>query len=249
MLTVENLGKAYAGGREVLREVGFSLAGDETLAVVGPSGCGKSTLLYMLCGLTRPGTGRVVLDGEPVRTPGGRVAIILQDYGLLPWKTVLDNVALGLKVQGVPRRERNERAKTLLAGMGLAGRERDYPSCLSGGEQQRVAIARAYALEPRLLLMDEPFSSLDALTREKLQATLLESWRRAPVPYVLVTHSVEEAAFLGRRILVLAGDPATVRASFENPGFGEPGWRDDPGFHALVRRVRASMEEHWEDRA
>ena len=223
----------------------FHLGRDETLAVVGPSGCGKTTLLYLLCGLAKPDSGTVRADSSLVARPRPDVAIILQDYGLLPWKTVLDNVALGLKIQGRGRRERNAAARALLAEMGLAGRDNDYPANLSGGEQQRVAIARARATRPKLLLMDEPFSSLDAITREAVQLMLLDTWRATGLPYVLVTHSVEEAVFLGRRIVVLAGSPATLAVRFDNPGFGDPAYRDTQDYFALVREVRRAMERFW----
>ncbi len=223
----------------------FSLATDETLAVVGPSGCGKTTLLYMLCGLEQPDAGQVFLDGKPVLKPGRDTAIILQDYGLLPWRTALDNVALGLKIQGVGPAERRKQAAEWLARIGLAGREQAYPSCLSGGEKQRVAIARALVCRPRLLLMDEPFSSLDAITREKLQNDLLAAWRETRVPYVLVTHSVDEAAFLARRIMVLAGCPARVKAEFANPECGTREYRNSETFHAMTRKLREAMGELW----
>ncbi len=245
MLEVRNLEKAYASGRKVLEDVSFSLAPEETVSIVGPSGCGKSTLLYMLCGLVAPDAGEVLLEGQKVQRPSRDIAIILQDFGLLPWKTVAENVALGLKLQGVGKHERLQVASRILFELGLAGREQDYPFCLSGGEQQRVAIARAYALAPRLLLLDEPFSSLDALTREKLQDTLRTSWRARRMPYVLVTHSVEEAICLGRTVLLLAGSPARVCARFDNPGFGKPDLRDSPEFYGLLRQVRKAMEEHW----
>ena len=252
MLTVRSLCKSYPGGREVLQRVSFSLGRDETLAVIGPSGCGKTTLLYLLCGMARPTPcpggapdSPVLMEGRPVTRPLSEIAIILQDYGLLPWKTALKNAALGLKVKGVARGQRHAAAREMLARVGLAGRERDFPASLSGGEQQRVAIARAYVQKPKLLLMDEPFSSLDALTREKLQHTLLNLREAERIPYVLVTHSVEEAVFLGRRILILAGSPAEARAVFENPGFGKAGYRDAPEFYALVREIRKSMEHNW----
>lgn len=245
MLDVRHVSKSYAGGRKVLEDIDFRLAPGETLSIVGPSGCGKTTLLYMLCGLLAPDQGSVWLQGREVTRPGRDIAIILQDFGLLPWKSVAENVALGLKLQGVGKRERLESAGKLLAEMGLAGRERDYPSCLSGGEQQRVAIARAYAMAPKLLLMDEPFSSLDALTREKLQETLRVTWSVRRTPYVLVTHSVEEAICLGRVVLLLAGSPARVCARFENEHFGQQDLRDSPEFYALLRRVRKAMEHYW----
>ena len=245
MLRVSSLGKTYPGGREVLRDIDFTLGAHETLAVVGPSGCGKSTLLYMLCGLTVPDTGRVLLDGRTIQKPGHDIAIILQQYGLHPWKTVLDNVALGLKIQGVGKTERNKRARKLLDDMGLLDREKDFPRRLSGGEQQRVAIARAYASSPRLLLMDEPFSALDAMTREKLQAQLIRDRMKSPLPYVLVTHSIEEAAYLGRTILLLAGTPATIRARYDNPGFGDPDFRETDLYFSLVRDIRRGMGNYF----
>lgn len=240
MLEARNLTKTYSG-RTVLDAVSLSVGKDETLAVVGPSGCGKSTLLYMLCGLTPPDGGAIALGGSAIHGPSRDIAIILQDYGLLPWKTVLDNVGLGLRIQGTGKADRDAAARAVLTDMGLAGREHDYPSQLSGGEQQRVAIARALAVRPKLLLMDEPFSSLDFITREKLQAALLDAWRISGAPYVLVTHSVEEAVFLGRRIVVMGGEPARITACVDNPDFGCEGHRDAPAFHDTARAVRAAL--------
>lgn len=246
MLAVDSLSKTHPGAdRPVLDGVSFQLGPEDTLAVIGPSGCGKSSLLYLLCGLSAPDSGTVTLDGSAVRRPTTDIAIILQDYGLFPWKTALQNVALGLKLRGVPRSHREAEGRTLLGRMGLQGRENSYPGELSGGEQQRVAIARAYALEPRVLLMDEPFSSLDAITREKLQGKLLESWREQRVPFVLVTHSVEEAAFLGRRIMVLAGRPARVERVIENPSAGDVAYRDSSEYFDRVREIRKTMEALW----
>jgi NitT/TauT family transport system ATP-binding protein len=244
MLRAENLAKSY-GAECVLDSVSFALAGEETLAVVGPSGCGKTSLLYILSGLVRPDSGTVLLDGAPISGPTPDISIILQDYGLLPWRTVADNVALGLKVQGVPRAERLARAQAQLAELGIAGRGQDFPATLSGGEQQRVAIARAFVSRPRLMLLDEPFSSLDALTRERLQRTLLDVWRRRRVPYVLVTHSLEEAVVLGRRIMVMSGRPARPVAVFDNPGFGDASIRDTEACFKLLKELRHTVEDVW----
>ncbi|ADU62261.1 MAG: ABC transporter ATP-binding protein [Pseudodesulfovibrio sp.] len=244
MLRAENLGKSY-GAERVLDSVSFALAGEETLAVVGPSGCGKTSLLYILSGLVRPDSGAVLLDGAPISGPTPDISIILQDYGLLPWRTVEDNVALGLKVQGVPRAERRARAKAQLAELGIVGRGQDFPATLSGGEQQRVAIARAFVSRPRLMLLDEPFSSLDALTRERLQRTLLDVWKRRRVPYVLVTHSLEEAVVLGRRIMVMSGRPARPVAVFDNPGFGDASIRDTEACFKLLKELRHTVEDVW----
>jgi NitT/TauT family transport system ATP-binding protein len=157
----------------------------------------------------------------------------------------VDNVALGLKIQGVAKAERNDRARRLLDDMGLVDREQEFPNRLSGGEQQRVAIARAYATRPRLLLMDEPFSALDAMTREKLQAQLLKDRIKTPLPYVLVTHSIEEAVYLGRTILLLADTPTTIKARYDNPSFGDPGLRETDQYFSLVRQIRQGMGKYF----
>lgn len=245
MLKARSLIKSHAPGRPVVTGVDLDLDRSSTLAVVGPSGCGKTTLLYALAGLSLPDSGSVTLDGEPVVAPRSDISIILQDYGLLPWKTVEENVALGLKIRGVSLAQRRELARAQLAELGITGRGRDFPAQLSGGEKQRVAIARAYVSGPRLLLMDEPFSSLDALTREKLQRTLLETWAQKNVPYVLVTHSLEEAVYLGGRIAVLSGCPATVAKVFDNPGFGDPDYREKEAYFQLVTELRRAVEDIW----
>ena len=244
MLTAEFLFKSY-GGKAVLEDVSFTLGWEETLAVVGPSGCGKTSLLYLLGGLSSPDSGRVLLKGTPVTRPTSDISIILQDYGLLPWRTVIDNVALGLKLHGVGRAERREKARAQLAELGIIGRDQDYPANLSGGEQQRVAIARAFVTQPGLMLLDEPFSSLDALTREQLQRTLLDVWRKRRIPYVLVTHSLEEAVMLGKRIMVMSGRPARPVAVFDNPGFGDENIRDTEACFSLLRDIRHTVEDVW----
>ena len=244
MLNVSHVGKEF-GSKTILKDISFQLGARETLVILGPSGCGKTTLLHLISGLEKIETGRILINKQPVSKPMPDVALILQNYGLLPWKTNLQNVALGLKIQGVPGKERNARARKILAELGLAGRENDYPSVMSGGEQQRMAIARAYASGPRLLLMDEPFSSLDAITREKLQDTLLITWLETAVPYLLVTHSVEEAVFLGKRILILSGSPASIHGIFDNPGFGDTGYRHSSAYYELIRSIRHKIEEYW----
>lgn len=244
MLKAKSLGKFY-GGEAVLEDVSFSLGQEDTLAVVGPSGCGKTTLLYILSGLTAPDLGSVSLDGNPISAPSTDISIILQDYGLLPWRSVLDNVALGLKVQGVTKKERLARARQQLAEVGIVGRDAEFPANLSGGEQQRVAIARAFVTQPRLMLLDEPFSSLDALTRERLQRALLDVWIKRRVPYVLVTHSLEEAVVLGRKIMVMSSRPARPVAVFDNPGFGDASIRDTRQCFELLKELRHTVETVW----
>lgn len=238
-LRVDNLGKAY-GPEPVFTDISFYLAAGETLAVVGPSGCGKSTLLSLLAGLAHPTRG-AMRYGDALDAPPPRIAFILQDYGLFPWKTVEENLTLPLKLQGVPRRERRTRAAAMLQEMDLIGLERRYPSQLSGGQRQRVAIGRALITEPEVLLMDEPFSSLDALTRERLQNVVLDLWQRRRPTCVLVTHQVEEAAFLGGQVMVLGGKPARMELWARNDCFGDASCRESDAYFSLVRRIHAAL--------
>ncbi len=242
MLRAFSVSKSFPGRGRVLDDVSLTVGPTDTFAIVGPSGCGKSTFLYLLCGLLECDAGWVEYEGDRVTRPRSEIAVVLQDYGLLPWKTVLQNVALGLKIQGVAKRKREERARRILSELGLSGREGHYPAQLSGGEQQRVAIARALVGNPGILLLDEPFSSLDAITRERLQRNLLETWLKYRIPYVLVTHSVEEAVFLGKTVLIMAGCPAGFVERIENPGFGDPDYRRLDSFHAMSQRVRRALD-------
>ncbi len=235
MSTVEvrDLAVTYAGvGRDVraLSALTLQVADGEPVAIIGPSGCGKSTLLLALAGLVPVDAGELLVGGEPVRSPRRRTALILQDFGLLPWKTVAHNAALGLEVRGVPTEERRRVVGEALERLGIAEFADAYPGELSGGMQQRLALARALALDADLLLMDEPLSALDALTREDLQNLLLEMWRQRGHTVLLVTHSIEEAVFLGRRVVVLSPRPGRVAAIVDNPGMGEEGFRDTPAF-------------------
>jgi NitT/TauT family transport system ATP-binding protein len=221
MLRVSGLCKRYAAdGPAALDDVSFEVSAGELLTVVGPSGCGKTTLLRLLCGLTRPSDGTVLVDGVPVTEPPRHVALVFQDYGrsLFPWLTVLRNVTFPLVAQGLSRPERIARAESLLAELGLAGVERKYPWQLSGGMQQRVAIARALSPRPHLLLLDEPFASVDALTRAELQDVLLrvrDGLGDARVTIVHVTHEIDEAVYLADRVLVLAAAPGRVVGEVE----------------------------------
>lgn len=244
MIRVENLGVTYRGRNAVvpaIRDISFAMERGNTCAVIGPSGCGKTTMLYVLAGLRPDFRGRVEIAGEPVRPSRRETALILQDYGLLPWKTVRQNVALGLEVRGVPRERRAAVCNEVLRQQNLAELKDLYPSQLSGGQRQRVAIARALAVQPDLLLMDEPFSSLDALTREHLQDTLLDVWSKNRMTIVIVTHNIEEAVFLGQKIIVLSPRPATLSAEVANRGVGTPGWRSSPEFFRLCTRLRGML--------
>jgi ABC-type nitrate/sulfonate/bicarbonate transport system ATPase subunit len=242
MITVEHLSKSFEGGFQVIDDLTFSVEQGSSLAIIGPSGCGKTTLLYILAGLTRGSTGNISVNGRSVDGPSKEVSFILQDFGLLPWKTVLENVCLGMKLRKTPPEEREKRANVLLEELGLEFHRDHYPARLSGGERQRVAIGRALATEPKLLLMDEPFSSLDTLTRERMQEMLLDIRKRNGLTMVVVTHSIEEAAFLGDTILVLGGRPCTVRTILQNPGAGSPGHRGTDSYFSICKAVRKAVE-------
>jgi len=215
--------------RPVLREISFRLEQRESCAIIGPSGCGKTSLLFLLIGLLQPDSGVVEI------ADGFRSGTILQNYGLFPWKTVYQNVGLGLVLKGEEQGLIRSRVDCLLAEMGLAGFHSHFPGQLSGGMQQRVALARALAIEPEILYMDEPLSSLDALTRERLQNLLLEIWRKKKITTVLVTHSIEEAVFLGCKIIVLSRRPGRILQIVDNPDAGETGYRrSELFFHRCI---------------
>lgn len=245
MVVVENLSLNYRkknAGIQVLDGLSFTVNTGQICAVIGPSGCGKTTLLYVLAGLRTGFSGRALINGEPVRPQRRETALILQDYGLLPWKTVWQNVILGPQLRGMAGPEQQQRCATLLDELGLRDLRHLFPGQLSGGQRQRVAIARALALDPDLLLMDEPFSSLDALTREMLQDNLLAIWKQKHPTVIIVTHSIEEAAYLGQQIVVLSPRPARVVALVKNPGAGTPLWRSQPDYHRICSHLRQLLE-------
>jgi ABC-type nitrate/sulfonate/bicarbonate transport system ATPase subunit len=187
-------------------------------AIVGASGCGKTSLIHAAAGLLSPSAGEVLINGKPVRGVRSRTGVIFQDFNLLPWRTVEANVELPLQIAGISKSERQRRASSILGELGLSSFSALYPDQLSGGMKQRVAIARSLVSEPDLLLMDEPFSSLDALTREAAQEVLLEIRKNRVLTIVLVTHSIEEAAYLAERVFVMGGrNPGTMAAQFEVP--------------------------------
>jgi NitT/TauT family transport system ATP-binding protein len=215
------------------------IAPGEFVSVVGPSGCGKSTLLMLIAGLTPPTAGRIVVGGEEVARPHPAVGIVFQNDLLLYWRTVLDNVLLPIEIKKRPTGQYRPRAEQLLEGVGLAGFATRYPSELSGGMRQRVALCRALIQDPGLLLMDEPFGALDALTREQMILDLQDLWLRVRSTVVFITHSIEEAVFLSDRVLVMSPRPGRVDLELPVP-LGRPrGWAaEDPDFLRYVRRVR-----------
>ena len=234
----------YDDGAELLtacRDVSFTVEPGQAIALIGPSGCGKSTTLRMASGLLAPSQGDVKVNGVPVGKPRQATALIPQDLGLFPWKTVLQNAALGLTIRKVPKAEAVVRAREAINQVGLAGFERSYPKELSGGMRQRLALARALAMDADLLLMDEPLSAIDALLRESLQDTLLDLWRQRGHTQMLVTHSIEEAVFLGQRILVFSARPGTVIADIANPQMSATDWRDSIAFAEKCLEVRRAL--------
>lgn len=209
-LRLDAVGKEFTPGRPVLADLDLTVAAGEFVCVVGASGSGKSTLLSLVAGLTRPTTGRVLLDGAEVTGPGPERGLVFQTDTLYPWRGVARNVAFGLEALGVPRRERDARVARLLEEVGLTGKAAALPGTLSGGQRQRVAIARALACSPRVLLLDEPFGALDVQTKEDMQVFVRQVWRDEPTTVIMVTHDVEEAVFLGGRVLVLSCDPGRI---------------------------------------
>jgi NitT/TauT family transport system ATP-binding protein len=211
-IVVDHASKLFLEGTVVaFRNVELNVRSNEVLCIVGPSGCGKTTLLRCIGGLLAPSSGQVLIDGQIVSSPRPGVAIVFQHFGLLPWKTVVANVAFGLKIAGVSRQQLAERVEHYIRLVGLAGFENQYPYQLSGGMQQRVGLARALAIHPEILLMDEPFASVDAQTREVLQEELLRIHERERKTMVFITHSIDEALVLGDRVAVMATRPGRVK--------------------------------------
>ncbi|HWK87974.1 MAG TPA: ABC transporter ATP-binding protein [Xanthobacteraceae bacterium] len=213
MLLVDNIEKIYPNGAKALERVNIAVRAGEIVAVVGGSGCGKSTLLRLIAGLDRPTRGKIMLDGEKIVAPHPAVGFVFQEPRLLPWLTVAQNAGFGL--DDVPAPERNERAREVLQRVGLADHAKSWPRELSGGQAQRVAIARALAPRPKVLLLDEPFSALDAFTRASLQEHLLDLWEAFRPTLLLVTHDVEEAVFLADRVLVMRPKPGRFVAEID----------------------------------
>jgi NitT/TauT family transport system ATP-binding protein len=223
MITVESVSMTYAGSRrapatQAIASVSFEVADGSVLALVGPSGCGKSTLLHLIAGLDRPTQGRIALDGKEVTSPGKERVIAFQQPVLYPWLDVFQNVAFGLKIAGqLGKAERKERVHRALEITGLKGFDRYRPYELSGGMQQRVAIARALVVEPKILLLDEPFGALDALTRSQMQAFLLEVLLRVRTTAILVTHDIDEAILLSDSVIVMTARPGRIAQTVAIP--------------------------------
>jgi NitT/TauT family transport system ATP-binding protein len=208
-IKVSGLGKSY-GDRKVFEGIDLEIGEREFVTIVGPSGCGKTTLLRCIQGLVRPTSGSVTIDGREVQEPPPGAAMVFQHFGLFPWKTVQANVAFGLRMMGASKTDITDRTEHFLRLVGLQDHAGAYPYQLSGGMQQRAGLARALALEPRLLIMDEPFGAIDAQTRDILQFELLRILQDSPTTMVFVTHSIEESVLMGDRVVILKGRPSRV---------------------------------------
>ncbi|PKO21019.1 MAG: ABC transporter ATP-binding protein [Chloroflexi bacterium HGW-Chloroflexi-1] len=256
MIDITGLTFAYTDQPPVFQDFTWHAVTGEAWAVIGPSGCGKSTLLYLIAGLRQPSAGRLLVDGQPVPRPRASSGLILQDYGLLPWATVWENVALVMRMGRFYRGKASsgegprpyprldivpEQVNAWLTRLGIAALRDKYPSQISGGQRQRTAIARSLLQQPNLLLMDEPFSSLDALTREDLQRLTLELREETDVTIVVVTHNIEEAVYLGQRILILGRVPNTRTSVIENPAAGDPDYRGHPAYWQRCTELRAAL--------
>jgi NitT/TauT family transport system ATP-binding protein len=214
-LSIEHVSRIFTNemGEEVvaLGDISLDVKDGEFICILGPSGCGKTTLLRIIAGLDHPTGGRAAVNEKEISGPAPEMAMIFQEYSLYPWRTVLDNIAFGLEVQGVGKEERYERARKYLALVGLQDFEHSHPYELSGGMRQRVAVARALCVEPQVLLMDEPFGALDAQTRNTMQRELLEIWKKTGKTVIFVTHSVDEAVYLADKVVVLSPRPSRVQ--------------------------------------
>jgi sulfonate transport system ATP-binding protein len=243
MLTLERIGKTYPNGVRALDGVSLEVGPGEIVVVVGGSGCGKSTLLRAISGLDRPTQGRVMLDGTAVTAPHPQIGIIFQEPRLLPWLDVAANVGFGLEDR--PKAERQERVARALGRVGLAEKARVWPRELSGGQAQRVAILRALVPRPQVLLLDEPFSALDAFTRADLQDHLLDLWADLKPTLIMVTHDVEEAVVLADRIMVMRAHPGRFFEAIESD-LPRPRDRQSAAFDFVKRRVLAALDRSLE---
>jgi NitT/TauT family transport system ATP-binding protein len=245
-ISISNLSKTFEGSdRSVvaLQDINLTLSQGEFVCLLGPSGCGKSTLLNAVAGFIQPSSGEIVVDGRPVREPGPDRGVVFQEYAIFPWMTVARNISFGLEIKGVSALETRERVDVLLDTLGLREFRDRFPKDLSGGMRQRVAIARLLAIDSPVMLMDEPFGALDALTRRTLQDELLRIWRESGKTVLFVTHSIEESLYLASRIVVMTYRPGTIK---RNQVVNMTYPRDPAGveFNELKRELgRLVMEE------
>lgn len=239
-ITCENIYKSFPGpnntSTEVLKNINLSVTENEFLVILGPGQCGKTTLLNIICGLSEADSGRVYHNSEIVSGPNPKRGMVFQRMALFPWSTVMENVSMGLKLLGVPKQKREERAFYYIKLVGLIGFEESYPHQLSGGMKQRVGIARAYCNNPEIMLMDEPFGHLDAQTRYQMEDEVLRIWEQAKRTVIFVTNNIEEAIYLGDRIILLSRCPASIKAEYPI-NLPRPRSYTDPQFLSLRKEI------------
>jgi NitT/TauT family transport system ATP-binding protein len=240
MIEIRNLSFNY-GKEEVLKNINLTIEKNTTCAIIGPSGCGKTTLLYVLAGLLSIGTGEVIIDNKNLNGIRKETGLILQNGGILPWKTVWENSALGLTTRHLDKNLIDEKVGSMLNDLGIIEHKDKFPGQLSGGQKQRVAIARTLSLDPDLLLLDEASSALDAINREHLQNLILRMYKKRAMTLVMVTHSIEEAVFLGQKIIVM--DKGKIKHVVDNPYFGDENIRLTADYYEICLKVRKWLYE------
>ncbi|MGZ9810141.1 ABC transporter ATP-binding protein [Pseudoroseicyclus sp. H15] len=248
LISLRGVGKSFGDGAVVaLEDITFDVAPGEFVSLVGPSGCGKTTLLRLIDGLTQADEGEVLVKGRPPG-PSTDIAMVFQSARLLPWRTIAGNIEFVLGLRGLPKAERRTRARSLLGAVGLRDFAEAYPHQLSGGMQQRVGLARALAVEPEVLLMDEPFAALDAMTRETLRTELLRMWTRRKMAVVFVTHDIDEAVILSQRVIVLRPRPGRMDTIMP-VDLPEPRWEHDPRGQPAFAELRQALWARIHDMA
>lgn len=245
MIEVAHLSVSYPAGSKtntVLHDVSLTVPQGTVCAVIGPSGCGKSTLLKVVAGLIHDYDGQVRINGASVNPRSMKIGFMPQNYGLLPWKSVADNIRLGCSIRHELTADTDREMEQLCERLGIHGLEHRYPRELSGGQQQRVSLARAFLLHPDILLMDEPFSALDAITREEMQDVFLDLWQASNITTMLVTHYVEEALYLGQQIVRMSSQPGAVSEIMDNSLSGSRERRGSPEFFAMGQQLRLKIK-------
>ncbi|MCM0647756.1 ABC transporter ATP-binding protein [Clostridium swellfunianum] len=240
MIQIKNLSYSY-GNETALKNINLNIYKNTTCAIIGPSGCGKTTLLYIIAGLLKSCDGNVEINETELKGVRKETGIILQNNGLLPWKTVWDNVVLGLKARGVHKTITAEKVDAILEELNIIEHKHKFPEQLSGGQKQRVSIARTLVTEPDVLLLDEASSALDAITKEHIQNLILSIYKKKPMTMMLVTHSIEEAVFLGQKIVVM--ERSAIKHIIDNPYFGDENIRSKPEYYSICAEVRQWLYE------